>query len=141
MAGNKEDRKKITKKILIIDDDALVRETVSLALRHAGFDVSTLESPTLAQTVVRQGKPDLILLDLYMPELDGRELCRRLKEDPETKAIPVVVFTGSNETIDIVSGAAAGAFDYITKPIDPRALVAKISYLLDVPEVKKDANG
>ena len=61
-----------------------------------------------------------------MPEVSGFELCRQIQADPETKAIPIVIFSGSNETIDIISGISAGAFEYITKPIDGAALIAKV---------------
>jgi DNA-binding response OmpR family regulator len=117
-------------KILIIDDDHLVRETVRLALKHAGFDVSTIESPEAARLVVRQSQPDAIIMDLYMPEKSGLELCRELKKDEKTKHIPIMIFTGSNETIDVLSGIEAGAFTYVTKPVDGRVLVDKISQML-----------
>lgn len=119
-----------TKTILLIDDDALVRETVRLTLAHAGFDVKVLEDLSSPEEAVRREKPDLVLMDLYMPNLDGLELCRRLKHDPATKSIPVVMFTASMEDIDKLSGAEAGAFDYITKPIEPKKLIEKITALL-----------
>jgi CheY-like chemotaxis protein len=119
------------KKILLVDDDALVRETVRLALRHGGFDVRVAEEPLRAPEQARQDQPDLILMDLYMPQADGLELCRRLKKDPKTAQIPVVLFTGSDEAIDKLSGKEAGAFDYITKPIDARKLLDKIKEILD----------
>lgn len=117
-------------KILIIDDDHLVRETVRLALQHHGFDVATIESPEAARLVVRQSQPDAIIMDLYMPEKNGLELCRELKKDEKTKHIPVMIFTGSNETIDVLSGIEAGAFTYVTKPVDGRVLVEKLNEIL-----------
>ena len=122
--------KKRKPKVLIIDDDAIVRETVRIALGTGGFEAVTLESPALAHVVVRQSKPDLILMDLYMPELNGLDLCRRLKADPETKRIPVIIFTGSNDTVDVISGLDAGAFEYITKPVDGDLLIEKIRAIL-----------
>ena len=124
-------------RVLVIDDDAIVRETVRIALGSGGFEALTLESPALAQTVVRQSKPDLILMDLYMPELNGLDLCRKLKSDPATKGIPVVLFTGSNETVDVISGIDAGAFEYITKPVDGELLIAKIRGVLKLGEARK----
>ncbi len=120
-------------KILIIDDDVLVRESVRLSLKHEGFDAVTLESPVVADAVIRQTKPDLILMDLYMPDLNGLDLLRRLKADAELARIPVVIFTGSSETIDVLSGIQAGAFEYIAKPIDGRRLMEKIRQILKVP--------
>jgi two-component system cell cycle response regulator len=117
-------------KILIIDDDVLVRETVKIALSQAKFETVTLEAPALAHVVVRKSRPDLILMDLYMPELNGLDLCRRLKADPETRRIPVIIFTGSNETVDVISGIEAGAFEYITKPVDGELLIEKIRGIL-----------
>ncbi|MDD5627728.1 MAG: response regulator transcription factor [Elusimicrobia bacterium] len=126
------------KKILIIDDEDMLRETVILALGHAGFAAEGLADSTRAFDAIKKGRPDLVLLDLYMPEVSGFELCRRLKADPETKAIPVVMFTGSNETVDVISGISAGAFEYITKPIDGEALIAKIQSLLGGPQPSKE---
>ena len=117
-------------KVLIIDDDAIVRETVRIALGTGGFEAVTLESPALAHVVVRQSKPDLVIMDLYMPELNGLDLCRKLKADPETRRIPVIIFTGSNETVDVISGIEAGAFEYITKPVDGELLIEKIRGVL-----------
>jgi DNA-binding response OmpR family regulator len=126
----KEERRK---KVLIIDDEDLVRETVILALGHAGFEAEGLADSTQAFDHIKKGRPDLIILDLYMPEVSGFDLCRRLKAEPETKAIPIVMFTGSNETVDVISGISAGAFEYITKPIDGEALIFKIRSLLSGP--------
>ena len=119
------------RKILLVDDDALVRETVRMALRHGGFDVRVAEDPARAPELAGADPPDLVLMDLYMPGMDGLELCRRMKKDPRTQAVPVVLFTGSDEEIDKLSGKEAGAFEYITKPIDARKLVAKIKSILD----------
>ena len=118
------------KKVLIIDDDALIRETVRLALAHAGFDASQSEDSTTALDLIRGQKPDLVILDLYMPGVSGFELCRALKAHPETKHIPVLIFTGSNETVDVIGGIDAGAFQYITKPVDSSVLVSKIKGIL-----------
>src|ERR1044071_722143 len=108
----------VPKKILLVDDDALVRETVRLALRHGGYDVRVVEEPAKAPDLAKQDQPDLILMDLYMPNVDGLELCRRLKKEPKTAKIPVVLFTGSEEEIDKLSGKEAGAAAYVNKPID-----------------------
>ena len=125
--------KEARKKVLIIDDEDLVRETVILALGHAGFAAEGLADSAQAFAHIKQGQPDLVLLDLYMPEVSGLDLLRRLKADPQTKAIPIVMFTGSNETIDVISGISAGAFEYLTKPIDGEALIAKVRALLAGP--------
>lgn len=125
-----EKKKKL--KILIIDDDELIREVVKLALNNADFEAIALEAPSLAPTVVKQTKPDLILLDLYMPEVNGLDLMRKLQGDPATKKVPVIVFTGSNETVDVISAVQAGAYEYVAKPIDGEALIAKIRKVLNL---------
>ena len=121
-------------KILIIDDDALIRETLKLALQHGGFEVATLEAPALTASVVKAQKPDAIVLDLYMPEHNGLDLCRALKKDPDTAKIPILIFTGSSDTVDVISGIQAGALEYVAKPVDPRVLIAKLRAILKLPE-------
>jgi DNA-binding response OmpR family regulator len=119
------------KKILIIDDDILIRETVGLSLAGEGYAVSSLDGGEKAVEQVKAQKPDLVILDLYMPDVSGFDVCRALKADEATKRVPIVIFTGSNETIDVMSGIDAGAFEYITKPIDGRQLLKKIKKMLD----------
>ncbi|MDX6768041.1 MAG: response regulator [Elusimicrobiota bacterium] len=116
--------------IVVVDDEVLIRETVRLSLEHAGFAVSVVEDPARAFDAVKAAKPALVLMDLYMPGLDGRDLCRRLKADADTKAIPVVLFTGSNEPVDVVTGLDSGAVEYLAKPIDGEVLVRKIRDIL-----------
>jgi CheY-like chemotaxis protein len=119
------------KSILLVDDDALVRETVRLALRHSGFHVRVADEPAKADEIARQEQPDLILLDLYMPNVDGLELARRLRSDEKTKKIPIVLFSGSTEDIDKLSAQAIGLYDYIAKPIEAPKLIAKIKDILN----------
>ncbi len=128
-------------KILVIDDEHVVRESVRVALKHAGYDVVTLEAPATARVVVRTTKPDAIIMDLYMPELHGLALLRELKKDPETKDIPIMIFTGSQEPIDVVGGIDAGAFEYIGKPVDPKVLVDKIAGALERKRGRGEASG
>jgi DNA-binding response OmpR family regulator len=123
--------------IMIVDDDLMIRETVKLSLEHEGFGAHVVEDPATALASIRAAKPDLILLDMYMGGVDGREIARGLKSDPATAKIPVVFFTGSNEPIDVVTGLDAGAIDYIAKPIDGEILVAKIRNILKLPAKKK----
>ena len=122
--------------IVLVDDDVLIRETVRLSLEHAGFGVLVITDPASALAVIRAEKPDLVVLDMYMGGVDGREIARGLKSDPATAKLPVVFFTGSNEAVDVITGLDAGAVDYIAKPIDGEVLVAKIRSILKMP-VKK----
>ncbi|MEQ1918965.1 MAG: response regulator transcription factor [Elusimicrobiota bacterium] len=118
------------RKIVIVDDDVLIRETVRLALDHAGYYVIAVGEPERAVAVVTAEKPDLVIMDLYMPGGDGRELIRALKSNPETAATPVILFSGSDEAIDVVSGLQSGAVEYLGKPIDGEVLLAKIRHIL-----------
>jgi DNA-binding response OmpR family regulator len=118
------------KKIVIVDDDVLIRETVRLALDHAGYYVIAVGEPERALAVVRGERPDLVIMDLYMPGSDGRELIRALKSDPEIAKTPVILFSGSDEAIDVVSGLQSGAVEYLGKPIDGEVLLAKIKHIL-----------
>ena len=118
------------RKIIIVDDDVLIRETVRLALDHAGYYVIAIGDPNRALATVRAEKPDLVIMDLYMPGLDGRDLIRSFKADPEIAATPVILFSGSAEAIDVVSGLHSGAVEYLGKPIDGEVLLAKIKHIL-----------
>jgi DNA-binding response OmpR family regulator len=118
------------KKVLVVDDEILIRETVRLALEHAGLAASSVSDPAQALTVLKAERPDLVLLDLYMPGFDGRELLRAMKADAALKSIPVLLFSSSNEAVDIVTGLDGGAVDYLAKPVDADTLVAKINKIL-----------
>lgn len=114
------------RRILVVDDDLLILETVRLALQQEGYEVEVLSDGDKAFELISAGKPDLVILDIYFPGFDGLELCRRLKADPGTRGIPIMIFSGSNETADVMRGIEAGAFQYITKPVDGEVLIAKI---------------
>ncbi len=113
-------------KILVIDDDEMTCESVRLALVHEGFDVAVAFSGKAALEAIRRVRPDLAVLDLYLPDMGGWELCRQLKADIATADLPILILSGSNETVDVISGIDAGAFQYITKPVDTDVLAAKI---------------
>ena len=116
--------------IIVVDDEVMIRETVRLSLEHAGFAVTVVEDPAQAFESVKKSKPALVIMDLYMPGFDGRDVCRKLKADPATADIPVVLFTGSNEAVDVVTGLDSGAVEYLAKPIDGEVLVRKIRSIL-----------
>lgn len=121
------------RRIAVVDDDAMVRETVRLSLEHEGFEVVVVEDPATPEAAagaVRDGKADMVLLDMYMGAVDGRDVARALKKDPATSKTPVVFFTGSDEAVDVVTGLDAGAVDYIGKPIDGEVLISKIRHIL-----------
>jgi DNA-binding response OmpR family regulator len=120
----------VRRKIIIVDDDVLIRETVRLALDHAGYYVIAIGDPARAIATMRAERPDLVIMDLYMPGFDGRELIRSMKADPELAATPVILFSGSAEAIDVVSGLHSGAVEYLGKPIDGDVLLRKIKHIL-----------
>ncbi len=123
--------------VVIVDDDILVRETVRLSLEHEGFHVRAVEDAATALNLILAEIPDLVILDMYMGVVDGREIARALKSNPGTAKVPIVFFSGSNEAIDVVTGLDAGAVDYIAKPIDGEVLVGKIRSILRLPAKKK----
>ncbi len=116
-----------TAKILLVDDDDLLREAVGAALRWAGMEVEAFEIP--GENFVEKAEavdPDIILLDLYIRDFSGLDICRKLKQNLKTKDIPVILFTSSTEKIDRLAGVDAGAVEYVVKPIDVNILLAKI---------------
>jgi two-component system cell cycle response regulator len=117
-------------RILIVDDTLLNVKLLSAKLEHDYYIISTAENGVEALKKVAQEKPDLILLDVMMPEMDGFETCRRLKADPETAHIPVVILTALSDITDRVRGLAEGADDFLSKPIDNLALMSRIRSLL-----------
>ncbi len=120
-------------RIVIVDDEAIVCESLRLSLEQEGFRAKAVDDASRALGAIRAEKPDLVVLDLYMPGVDGREIARALKADPATKDIRILLLTGSTEPVDVVTGLDAGAADYVTKPIDGEALVAKIRAMLNLP--------
>jgi two-component system, OmpR family, alkaline phosphatase synthesis response regulator PhoP len=117
-------------KILVIEDEADLREVLSYNLAREGYRVVSAETATDGLRKARKDAPDLVLLDLMLPDLDGLEVCRRLKKDPVTAAVPVIMVTAKTEEADVVVGLGVGADDYIAKPFSPRTLVARVKAVL-----------
>lgn len=111
---------------LVVDDSADALSLINDALESAGMDVLVALEGKQALTIARRIRPDIILLDAVMPLMDGFETCRALKADPALAAIPVIFMTGLTETEDIVKGLECGGVDYLTKPIQPSELLARI---------------
>ena len=116
--------------ILVVDDEEDILELVQYNLSRAGFKTSCVTSGEEALRVVRGTPPDLILLDLMLPGVDGLEVCRLLKRDPKTAHVPVVMLTAKGEEADVVAGLELGADDYVTKPFSPRVLLARVKAVL-----------
>lgn len=120
----------MAEKILIVDDDLETLRLVGLMLQKQGYQVVTAASGQEGIRSAIHEKPDLILLDVMMPELDGFTITRQLRANPETNAIPILIFTAKSQVEDKVEGYEAGADDYLTKPIHPAELIAHIKALL-----------
>ncbi len=118
------------KQILIVDDEPDVIDMVRLNLTKAGFVVLTASDGMSGLTKSRQERPALIVLDLMMPQMSGLEVCKLLKADPLTQAIPIIMLTAKAEEIDRVLGLELGADDYVTKPFSPRELALRINAVL-----------
>jgi two-component system alkaline phosphatase synthesis response regulator PhoP len=116
--------------LLVVEDEESILELLDYNLSKEGYEVSEVTSGEEAIEAARTGSPDLILLDLMLPGLDGFDVCRILKSDPKTKHIPIVMLTAKGEESDIVAGLELGADDYITKPFSPKVLVARIRAVL-----------
>ncbi len=117
-------------KLLVVDDEEDILQLVRYNLTKEGYDIICV---TTGEEAVRRAKieqPDLILLDLMLPGVDGFEVCRQLKRDETTAAIPIVMLTAKGEDADIVTGLELGADDYITKPFSPKVLLARIRAVL-----------
>jgi two-component system alkaline phosphatase synthesis response regulator PhoP len=127
-------------KILIVEDEEDVLELVRYNLEKNGCRTDTALNGRKALEQIRSKQPDLILLDLMLPELDGLEVCRSVKRDPKTANIPVVMLTAKGSEADIVAGLEMGADDYITKPFSPRVLMARVKAVLRRKESPSDAD-
>jgi two-component system phosphate regulon response regulator PhoB len=125
-------------RILVVDDEPETIELVEFNLRQAGFDVSSAADGEEALKKARTQLPSLIVLDLMLPEVDGLEVCKMLRRDPATAAIPIIMLTAKAAELDRVLGLELGADDYVTKPFSPRELVLRIKKLLDRGRAKTD---
>ncbi|HTX79430.1 MAG TPA: response regulator [Longilinea sp.] len=120
----------MAEKILIVDDDMETLRLVGLMLQRQGYQIVAAQNGTQALGLARNEKPDLIVLDVMMPDVDGYEVTRQLRKDDDTAATPIILFTAKSQVEDKVTGYEVGADDYLTKPIHPAELVAHIKALL-----------
>lgn len=120
------------KKILIVDDQPQVRELIAVTLQTGDYELFLAENADQALQLAQKELPHLILLDvmLYGSDLDGLQVCRYLKNDPATQAIPIILLTASGQKNNVEAGKLAGADDYIIKPFSPFALAQKIETML-----------
>jgi pilus assembly protein CpaE len=120
----------MAEKILVVDDDIDSLRLIVMMLQHNGYDVAAASAGAQALQKVASEHPDLIILDVMMPDMSGYEVCRRLRKNPETKAIPIIMFTAKTLIDDKVAGFEAGADDYLTKPTHPAELASRVRAIL-----------
>jgi len=118
------------KKILVVDDDADLVELIRFNRTQAGYAIGTASNGVEAIKKARSWQPDLIVLDIMMPELDGFAVCEILRRDPATAGIPIMMLTALSSELGRMAGLDSGASDFITKPFSPRLLAQKIDELL-----------
>jgi phosphate regulon transcriptional regulator PhoB len=128
-------------RVLVVEDEPDVAEMIRYNLAREGYDVRVASNGADALRQIKETKPDVVLLDIMVPQLNGWEICRRLKQDRETKAIPVIMVTGRVEEGDKVLGFELGADDYVTKPFSPRELVARVRAVTRRGRPIEDADG
>ncbi|MFL5656922.1 MAG: response regulator [Ktedonobacteraceae bacterium] len=118
------------RKVLVVDDEAVLVETIAYNLEQAGYEVITAADGASALQAAQRETPDLVLLDIMLPEMDGLEVCRQLRRESNTATTPIVMLTAKGDEIDKVVGLEVGADDYITKPFGRRELLARVRALL-----------
>jgi phosphate regulon transcriptional regulator PhoB len=128
-------------KILIVEDENDIAELIRYNVERAGYQAQVLRDGHQALQLLRREVPDLLVLDLMLPGMDGLELCRRLRAEPATRALPIIMVTAKGEETDRVVGLEMGADDYLVKPFSPRELVARLRAVLrrrEGPEPEAD---
>jgi len=129
----------LSRLIAVVDDEPDIRELVALHLRKAGFSVRTFPDAASFQKSLASNLPDLVVLDLMLPDADGIEVCKDMKHEGRTARVPVVMLTARGDELDRVLGLEIGADDYVTKPFSPKELVARVKAVLR-RHVRHEAN-
>jgi two-component system phosphate regulon response regulator PhoB len=120
----------VDESVLIVEDDADIRELLSYNLFREGFRATGVASGEAALEAIESHPPDLVVLDLMLPGVDGLSVCRKLKSDPRTASLPIVILSAKGEEDDVVAGLNLGADDYVPKPFSPKVLIARIQAVL-----------
>src|SRR5215468_2718038 len=141
MSSNSKNNKYMSDKILIVDDDIDSLKLIGLMLQRHGYEVVAANAGNQAITKASSEHPNLIILDVMMPDMDGYEVCRRLRANPDTKAIPIIMFTAKTLVDDKVAGFEAGADDYLTKPTHPAELASRVKAILLRSAAKRKGAG
>ena len=117
-------------RVLVVEDDPDIAELIRHYLQRAGYVVDQLSSGGAVMPALRAQLPDLVVLDLMLPELDGLMVCQAMRSDPKTAAVPIIMVTARADEADRIAGLELGADDYVTKPFSPKELAARVSALL-----------
>jgi two-component system phosphate regulon response regulator PhoB len=120
----------MAERILVVDDEPDLLELVRVNLSQAGFDVETAESARAGLAAIRERVPDLLVLDLMLPDVPGTEVCRQVRSDAKLRDLPIVMLTAKSEEVDRVVGFELGADDYVAKPFSPRELTLRVQAIL-----------
>jgi DNA-binding response OmpR family regulator len=120
----------MTKKILVIEDDPAISRLVDYSLRHEGYAVITATNGLEGIRKARQEGPDLVILDVMLPGMDGFEICHRLRDEPDTAQLPILMFSAKAQEVDKNTGLKVGADDYLPKPAAPAEIVGRVGKLL-----------
>jgi DNA-binding response OmpR family regulator len=131
----------VKRRIVMIEDEPDILEVVAYRLEREGFEVSTSRDGEEGLARIRREHPDLVILDLMLPGVDGTEICRLVKRDPQTRDIPIIMVTAKSEESDVVLGLGLGADDYVPKPFSPRELVARVQAVLRRAPVREADGG
>jgi two-component system phosphate regulon response regulator PhoB len=124
--------------VLIVEDETDISELVEYHLKQSGFSVTSVTDGSAALQQVRKKRPSLIILDLMLPNMDGKDICRALKSNPLTRSIPILMLTARAEELDRIVGFELGAEDYVTKPFSPRELVLRVKAILQRKELAQE---
>ena len=120
----------IPKKILIVEDDPSFSRAITHIIQKEGYDVASASNGMAGLRMAKEEKPDLLILDVMLPGMDGFEICSRLRQDPLTEKLPIIMLSAKGQDVDKTMGLKVGASEYLTKPIDRALLLEKITALL-----------
>lgn len=120
----------ISKKILIVEDDPSFSRAINHIIQKEGYDVITASNGITGLRMAKEDKPDLLILDVMLPGLDGFEICNRLRHEPQTAKLPIIMLSAKGQAADKTTGLKVGANEYLTKPVDRVVLLEKLTSLL-----------
>jgi two-component system alkaline phosphatase synthesis response regulator PhoP len=131
----------MTKKILIVEDDPATQRLVEYSLKQEGYQIITASNGLDGIRKALNDSPDLVILDVMLPGMDGFEICYRLRSEPSTKTLPILMFSAKAQEIDKDTGIKVGADDYLTKPSAPSVIVSHVEKLLATKPIREKASG